>query len=578
MKVLILASSFSGLCQRVLRELVLLGHDIDQHYGMDEPVLRQQIQSFKPDLILCPFLTHRIPEDIWQQHKCLIVHPGIEGDRGPSSIDYAITQDQAYWGVTLLQADSEMDAGDIWGTQNFPLRRAGKTSTYKREVSTTAVALIKQALLDFENPNYQPKPLNYNDPNVVGTCNPLLRQPLRKIDWAVDNTHTIMQKIYAADTTPGVLDHFLGHDVHLFGPAIEPNLKGQAKQILAIRHGAVCVATIDGALWIKQMKCKTHAALPAIKLPAARVINALAGNQNLNLIAEYDASTIDDIRVETVGDVAYVYFDFYNGAANTQQCLRLKQRLAQVKASPAKVIVMMGGEDFFSNGIHLNCIEAAADPALESWQNINAIDDVVAEIIHTPNQLTVAALRNNAGAGGAIMALACDKVIIRDGVVLNPHYAKMGLYGSEYWTYLLPKRVGHELAKKLTTECEPMLASEALNCHFADQLLPEDWDSYHEHLRAFCAQQAQSDLAPELAQKRQRREADESIKPLESYRNEELAKMRETFYNPQSSYHLERKLFVFKGKLPEGEATQTFAVTPGGEQVITHSGEQVTNA
>ncbi|WP_394203173.1 hydrogenase maturation protein [Marinagarivorans algicola] len=557
MKVLILASSFSGLCQRVLRELVLLGHDIDQHYGMDEPVLREQIASFQPDLILCPFLTHRIPEDIWQQYKCLIVHPGIEGDRGPSSIDYAITHDDSRWGVTLLQADSEMDAGDIWGTQNFPLRRAGKTSTYKREVSTTAVALIKQALLDFKDPNYQPKPLNYNNPGVEGTCNPLLRQPLRRIDWSVDTTRTIMQKIYAADTTPGVLDHFLGHDVHLFGPELEPNLKGEAKQILAIRHGAVCVATIDGAVWIKQMKCKTHSALPAIKLPAARVINALAGNQSLNLATEYDASVIDDIRVEHIGDVAYVYFDFYNGAANTQQCLRLKQRLAHVKASDAKVIVLMGGEDFFSNGIHLNCIEAAADPALESWQNINAIDDVVAEIIHTPNQLTIAALRNNAGAGGAILALACDKVIIREGVVLNPHYAKMGLYGSEYWTYLLPKRIGHELAQKWTTECEPLLASEALQYRFADQMLPEDWEQYHEHLRSFCQQQAsQLDLTAELEQKRQRRAADEALKPLENYRSEELAKMREIFYNPESSYHLERKLFVFKGKLPEADSVK----------------------
>lgn len=556
MKVLILASSFSGLCQRVLRELVLLGHEIDQHYGMDEPVLRQQIQSFKPDLILCPFLTHRIPEDIWQSHKCLIVHPGIEGDRGPSSLDYAISSSEARWGVTLLQADSEMDAGDIWGTKNFPLRRAGKTSIYKREVSTTAVALIKQALKDFENAEFRPKPLNYDNPEVEGTCNPLLRQPLRKIDWENDDTQTVIQKLFAADTTPGVLDYFLGHDVHLFGPVSEPSLKGRPKQILAIRHGAVCIATRDGAIWVRQMKCKTHPELPAIKLPAARVINALAGNQDLGLASDYDSTAINDIWVEHDGATAYVHFNFYNGAANTQQCLRLKQTLAQVKASDAKVIVMMGGEDFFSNGIHLNCIEAAADPALESWQNINAIDDVVEEIINTPNQLTVAALRNNAGAGGAILALACDKVIIRDGIVLNPHYQKMGLYGSEYWTYLLPKRVGPELAERLTTECEPMLASEAIHCNFADQLLPEDWETYHEHLRDFCKEQSlRGDLSNELDQKRARRASDEAIKPLSAYRTEELAKMREIFYDPAASYHRERQLFVYKGKLPESMQT-----------------------
>lgn len=563
MKVLILASSFSGLCQRVLRELVLLGHDIDQHYGMDEPTLRQQISTFQPDLILCPFLTHRIPEDIWRAHKCLIVHPGIEGDRGPSSIDYAITQDADYWGVTLLQADSEMDAGDIWGTQNFPLRRAGKTSIYKREVSSAAVALIKQALQDFENAYFRPRPLDYSNPKVKGTCNPLLRQANRAVDWSTDNTHTIIQKLHAADTTPGVLDHLLGHDVHLFGPANEPVLKGQPKQILAIRHGAVCIATIDGAVWVKQMKCKTHPDLPAIKLPAARVINVLAGNQDLALKGDFDSTAIDDIRVDMIEDTAYIYFDFYNGAANTQQCLRLKQRLAQVKASKAKVIILMGGEDFFSNGIHLNCIEAASDPALESWQNINAIDDVVEEIINTPNQLTAAALRNNAGAGGAILALACDKVIIREGVVLNPHYANMGLYGSEYWTYLLPKRVGATLAQSITNDCIPMLATDAVSCHFADQMLPEDWEQYHEQLKHFCSQQAKhSGFNAELERKRAQRIADEKAKPLNAYRTEELAKMRETFYDPSSRYHEERKLFVYKGKLPEQSAVDAEATKP----------------
>ena len=73
-----LGSAFSGLCQRVLRELILMGHQVDQHYGMDEPVLRQQLALFQPELIICPFLTHRIPDDIWQSHRCLIVHPVLK--------------------------------------------------------------------------------------------------------------------------------------------------------------------------------------------------------------------------------------------------------------------------------------------------------------------------------------------------------------------------------------------------------------------------------------------------------------------------------------------------------------------
>ena len=104
----------------------------------------------------------------------------------------------------------------------------------------------------------------------------------------------------------------------------------------------------------------------------------------------------------------------------------------------------MGGPDYWSNGIHLGLIEAADSPADESWRNINAIDDLAHDIITTTDRLVVSPrLRGNAGAGGVFLALAADEVWAYEGVVLNPHYKDMGnLYGSEYWTYLLPRRVG----------------------------------------------------------------------------------------------------------------------------------------
>ena len=128
---------------------------------------------------------------------------------------------------------------------------------------------------------------------------------------------------------------------------------------------------------------------------------------------------------------------------------RLKEAYLYIRSRPIKVIVLLGGTDFWSNGIHLNVIEAASNPADESWRNINAINDLVLEIINTTSRLTVSALWGSAGAGGAIMSLAADRVWARAGCVVNPHYKTMGLYGSEYWTYLLPKRVGPDMAIEL---------------------------------------------------------------------------------------------------------------------------------
>ena len=65
-------------------------------------------------------------------------------------------------------------------------------------------------------------------------------------------------------------------------------------------------------------------------------------------------------------------------------------------------------------------------------------------------------------------------MVLRDSVVLNPHYASMGLRGSEYWTYVLPRRVGELTARSLTDDCLPIGAAEAVRIGLADMALRVD--------------------------------------------------------------------------------------------------------
>ena len=169
---------------------------------------------------------------------------------------------------------------------------------------------------------------------------------------------------------------------------------------------------------------------------------------------------------------------------STAQCKRLRDAFLYARSRPTKVIVLLGGRDFWSNGIHLNVIEASADPAEESWRNINAMDDLVHEVINTMSHIVIAGMRGNAGAGGAILALAADQVFARPSVVLNPHYRSMGeLYGSEYWTYLLPKRVGQAKALELTQGCQPLGAQKACEIGFLDEVFGEDMEMFEKELR-----------------------------------------------------------------------------------------------
>jgi putative two-component system hydrogenase maturation factor HypX/HoxX len=81
-----------------------------------------------------------------------------------------------------------------------------------------------------------------------------MRQDVRAIDWSSDSTDTVVRKIRAAEGHPGVLDEVEGTMFHLFGVHRERALRGTAGEIIGRRDGAICRATIDGAVWVTHLK------------------------------------------------------------------------------------------------------------------------------------------------------------------------------------------------------------------------------------------------------------------------------------------------------------------------------------
>jgi putative two-component system hydrogenase maturation factor HypX/HoxX len=70
MRILLISSAFSGLTQRFYAELEDAGFlvSVELHLG-DIAQLIDGVSLFKPDLILCPFLTRRLPKEIYQNIK-----------------------------------------------------------------------------------------------------------------------------------------------------------------------------------------------------------------------------------------------------------------------------------------------------------------------------------------------------------------------------------------------------------------------------------------------------------------------------------------------------------------------------
>mgnify|MGYP001764079901 CR=1 FL=1 len=567
LRILLLTHAFNALAQRLFIELGEAGHQVSVELDIADAVTEEAVALWQADLVIAPYLKRRLPETVWQRCPCLIVHPGPPGDGGPSSLDWAVLRALPRWGVTVLQAVAEVDAGPVWAWREFALRpQASKSSLYRHELAREAVAAVLEAVarLASGTPAAAMALAAAAWPHGPTGWQPLLTRAQRSIDWSADDQATVLRKLRSADGTPGAVATLDGRswrlfDAHEASAAVTEAGRGAAPGTLLARRGpAVLVATRDAALWVGHLRGLGETPADALKLPAVEALGPAAqALPELAVPLQRAADEWDELRLACWGGpdarVGWLEFDFHNGAMSERQARRLAQALRALRKEPLRVLVLAGGADFFGNGIHLHLIEAAAhrdgDSAADaSWRNIQAIDDVVLELLTLTDCLTVSALRGNAGAGGCFVALAADEVWAHDGVVLNPHYKNMGnLYGSEYWTYTLPQRVGAARADAIMQRRLPTGARQAQREGLIDACFADDAAAFEGLARERASRLAADPGLPlRLAAKARRRAADEAVRPLAAHREAELQRMHRNFYGFDPSYHVARHHFVHR--------------------------------
>ncbi len=528
MKILLLCTAFNSQTQAIYTWLKDRGDKVSVSYAISEIQMLEEIEDFSPELILCPFLKAYLPSTIYKNYPTYIFHPGPRGDRGPNALEYALQSHSKKWGVVIFRANEHYDGGDIYAQKDFNVRDTYKASLYRQEIAQASVHALEQFFINLKN--------NEITAQLLNPIHELYTQSKRAIDWSIDSTDEIIEKIYLSDSFPGVLDEILGTSCYLYGAHKEDKFRGNVKKVLAKRDGAICLGTRDGAVWISHLK-----KVGGFKLPATYVLKEkLEGikEERLPLIFDKSYETFYELGVEKRDSVAYLCFNFHNGAMSAEQCIRLKYAVEYLKTE-CKVLVLVGGMDFFSNGIHLNILEDSQKQGEDGWSNINAMNDLVRSILYADDIVTVASFGRNAGAGGVFMGLACDFVVAKEGVVLNPHYKTLGLSGSEYHTYSLPKRVGQKMSEQLLEECLPVSAKKAKALGMVDEVYGHE--DYYEALHQFAKDLYDDDF---VWNKQEYLEENES--KIEALKEKELEVMYPEFWEKQSAFHSLRQDFVYK--------------------------------
>jgi putative two-component system protein, hydrogenase maturation factor HypX/HoxX len=546
-------TSFSGMPQAMWAALREDGHDVirPEDLGFPTPMSAEDMRRFArrtdPDVIFCPFLKEVVPPEVCERWTTWIPHPGIRGDRGPSSLSWAILDQEPTWGLTMVRAErasrpEELDSGNVGAWRVFAMPEgATMAEVYAQHVVPLAIDCAREILDRMAiDPSYVGVPLasGYGR-SVAGRHRPALRQDRLAFGWE-DSADDIVRRIHAAGF--GVRTELAGQPVSVYDahPNHGQSTRFRPGEVLAHRDGAALVGAGDHrGIWIGHAKIRSVDGGRGLKLPAAHTLRSRL-HKMPESVARIDAPrAYQVVRYRRVGQLGWIHAAPYNGAASTAFCGRLLAALRYAAEQDTTAIAVSGGGAAWNNGIHLGVIEAADDPRAEAWENIRRIDDVAEFVFNLSRgrggarpQTTIAVLSASAGAGGAVLSACFDVVLARRSINLNYHYATMGLRGSELRSLVLPLRAGAEVADRLLAECLPTRPTTALRLGLVDAIGPDDPAAFDRWAR---------ELAAHIAA-----DPPQAPPPMDTapYRDRELADMWHDIFEDRHGFQARRRRFL----------------------------------
>ena len=191
------------------------------------------------------------------------------------------------------------------------------------------------------------------------------------------------------------------------------------------------------------------------------------------------------------------------GQASTQSFSRaFLPRIAQaidegLRDASTKAIVLTGEGRFFSAGADINAFQKSIEDndAPELIRELTGVLHPLLQRIRTSSTIVVAALNGVSAGGGLGLALACDARVGTDDARMAASYAGMGLSPDGGTTWLLPRLVGEQRARRFFMGNEIWSGREAHDYGAIDVLVDADsllqtaigmatmWSSWGQHTK-----------------------------------------------------------------------------------------------
>src|SRR5262245_2478758 len=199
---------------------VIRPEDIELRTPMSAADMGRFARLAAPDVIFCPFLKQVVPPEVCQGWATWIPHPGIRGDRGPSSLSWAILDGERRWGLTMVRAEpaasaEELDGVNVGAWREFAIpAEATMNEVYAQHVIPAAITCAREILARMAvDPGYVGVPLASFGRSTAGRYRPVLRQDRLAFTWD-DDPDDILRRVRAAPL--GARTELAGQPVNVY--------------------------------------------------------------------------------------------------------------------------------------------------------------------------------------------------------------------------------------------------------------------------------------------------------------------------------------------------------------------------
>jgi methionyl-tRNA formyltransferase len=229
-----------------------LGLPLLQPEKVRTPEFLESLRQWAPDVIIVAAYGRILPASILQlpSYGCINVHASLLPRwRGAAPIQWAILAGDAETGITIMQMNEEMDAGDILLQRRTPIDPEDTYATLEQRLARLGGEALGAALLELRS----------------GTLAPMIRKENGRIRWS-DDAARLQRMVRAFDPWPSAFTELDGKRLKILRAHVDGSPTTAAAGTVTSVAGGLAIATASGTLIIDEVQLEGRRRMSAAEL------------------------------------------------------------------------------------------------------------------------------------------------------------------------------------------------------------------------------------------------------------------------------------------------------------------------